>query len=185
MLKQILFQYCIQRVEKKRALVCCLSATISADFHHTFSRYGGFVWKKWCCLFLDGAECRWTQGSLQCFTVVLTFKSRQGSCAEALKNNQFPSLLLILLTLDHYHCGTLRRLGMRNLYRASTIHGQREETERGFNQHAHTLEACVKANANTILSLWRKNKSSLSLSLNINTYKQNTSMTEKLKRPPK
>lgn len=99
---------------------------------------GGGVAEKRCCLILDGAECSWTQGSPRCFTVVLTFKSSQGSRAEALKNNQFPSLLLTLLTLDHYHCGTLRQLGMHDVYRAGTMHVQTEKTEKGFHLHAHT-----------------------------------------------
>lgn len=50
-------------------------------------------------------------------------------------------------------------------------------THKSTHPRTHTREACVSTNANTIPSLWRKNKSSLS-KININTNKQNTSMTD-------
>lgn len=116
---------------------------------------GTEVWcEKRSRFFKDGGECRRTRGSKRCFIVGLTFKSSQGSRAEALKNNQFPSLLMTLLTLDHYRRSTLRQPSVHDLHRASTMHRQS-----GFAQHEHTLELCV----NAILSLRRKNKSSHSL----------------------
>lgn len=66
------------------------------------------------------------------FAVVLTFKSSQGrDRAAPLKNNQFPFLRLTLPTLDHYHCGTLRQLGMHRVYTVGTMHVQRGKESGG------------------------------------------------------
>lgn len=88
--------------------------------------YGGFCVKRRCCLFWMLPSAFERRDSPQCFTAVLTFKSSQGSSAGLFKNNQFSSLPLTLLTLDHYHCGTLRRLGVHNLYEAGAMRTQRE-----------------------------------------------------------
>lgn len=61
---------------------------------------------------LDGAECSWAQGSRQCFTVVLTFKSSQGSCAELLKitnshlcrRHSWPWTIIIAAHSDSLEC---------------------------------------------------------------------------------
>lgn len=134
---------------------------------------------------LSGAECSWAQGSVQCFTVVLTFKSSQGSCAELLKItnshlycwHSWPWTIIIAAHSDGLAC-TICTEPAQCTYK--------EKKRRwGFSQHA--LKACVKANANTISPLWRKNKSSHSL--RIHTYCIQTKPIRdrqgKLKRPPK
>lgn len=83
-------------------------------------------------LVLGWGECRGTQGSKQCLIVELTFKSSQGSRAAALKNNQFPSLLMTPLTLDHYRRGALRQPSVHDRRRGGA---DGEEKQSGFAQH--------------------------------------------------
>lgn len=109
----------------------------------------------------EETECSRVEGSLQCFTVVLTFKKQPGELCS--------SLLLTLLTLDYYHCSKRRQSGMFNLYRASTMHIQREETEksRASRQHTHTLETRVKQTRSLLTE--ERTKSSLSHSVHTHT----------------
>lgn len=125
----------------------------------------------------EETECSRVEGSLQCFTVVLTFKKQPGELCS--------SLLLTLLTLDYYHCSKRRQSGMFNLYRASTMHIQREETEKSRasrrHTHTHTLETRVKQTRSLLTE--ERTKSSLSHSVHTHThtlciYKQSKSPTD-------
>lgn len=91
-------------------------------------------------------ECGWVQGSRRCFTVALTFKSGQGSCAELLKItnshlycwHSWPWTIIIAAHTGGLACAICTQ--------PSTRHTQREGADKGFSRHTHTLMTCVKTN---------------------------------------